>query len=154
MSTSKILVCDHLCKDRYKRKFENGEIDVVDEQQNIIIYPEYSNIEYFMGVFIVDKNGLRGIYNLEGKQILPCIFESIFLFDGKHSKRYLIVKCKGKYGLFDIINEKISIECGAQNIKPRFIKYKDKYEAVVVFSRKIFGFIPWFPKYQSIQLQK
>ena len=81
-------------------------------------------------------------------------YEDIYVFDWNNVGRYFTVKKSGKYGLFDAKSRNLILECVAEKISPRTVKYKGKYEAVAIIPRKILVFIPWFPAYHIMQLQK
>lgn len=102
----------------------------------------------------MSRKGVKGICSINGEQILSCAYEDIYVFDWNNVGRYFTVKKSGKYGLFDAKSRNLILECVAEKISPRTVKYKGKYEAVAIIPRKILGFIPWFPAYHIMQLQK
>ena len=155
MNTDQILSTDFICKDCYKRKFADGSIDVIDGNQNVIIpRHQYSGIEYLEGILIVTKNGLKGICDINGKELCSCLYEDITTLRYNH-QRHFSIKENGKYGLFDVVGGEISVDCiSAKRIFIREFKRSGRYEAISTIPRKIFGFIPWFPKYDPIKLEK
>ena len=154
MNVPKVIKSQAICKGRYIRTFDNGDIDIVDKKQKVVIPPLYSDIKSISGHFIVSRKGVKGICSISGEQILSCAYEDIYVFDWNNVGRYFTVKKSGKYGLFDAKSRNLILECVAEKISPRTVKYKGKYEAVAIIPRKILGFIPWFPAYHIMQLQK
>lgn len=155
MNADQILSSDFICKGLYKRKFADGSVEVIDGNQNTIIpRHQYSGIEYLEGILIVSKNCLKGICNINGKELCPCVNEDVATLINNH-QRYFSIKENGKYGLFDVVDVEICVECiSAKRIFIREFKHSGRYEAISTISRKIFGFIPWFPKYDSTKLKK
>ncbi len=155
MNTDQILSTNFICKDRYKRKFTDGSVDVIDGNQKVIIpRHQYSGIEYLEGILIVTKNGLKGICDINGKELCSCLYEDITTLRYNH-QRHFSIKENGKYGLFDVVGGEISVDCiSAKRIFIREFKRSGRYEAISTIPRKIFGFIPWFPKYDPIKLEK
>lgn len=153
MNTDQILSSDFICKGLYKRKFADGSVDVVDGNQNTIIpRHQYSGIEYLEGILIVSKNCLKGICNINGKELCPCVYEDVATLRNNH-QRYFSIKKDGKYGLFDVVKGQIKIKCNSsKRIDIIHLKRSNRYVAIPTISRKIFGFIHWFPRRQQVEL--
>ena len=155
MNTDQILSTDFICKDRYKRKFTDGSVDVIDGNQKVIIARhQYSGIEYLEGILIVTKNGLKGICDINGKELCSCLYEDITTLRYNH-QRHFSIKKEGKYGLFDVVDVKISVDCiSAERMVIKEFKHSGRYAAFSTTPRKIFGLIPWIPKHKRFPLKK
>lgn len=154
MNTPEIPSCKFICKDRYIRKFVDGSIDVIDgNQKSIIPSHRYEDIEYLQGIFIVSKNSLKGICNINGNELLPCKYEDVFTLN--NHQRYFVIKGNGKYGLFDVVDGNIVVECmSAKPIVINEFRHSGRYEAIATIPRMIFGLIPWTPKLEHFKLKK
>jgi len=75
---------------RYAKLGNRKDVGLYDETGHAVISPEYSAIETLgRGMFLTRKNYKYGIVNMEGKEILPNIFESIYMPErGKIRVRY------------------------------------------------------------------
>ena len=155
MNAEQVLSSDFICKGLYKRKFADDSVDVIDGNQNVIIpRHQYSGIEYLEGFLIVTKNDLKGICNINGKELCPCIYENISTLRNNH-QRYFSIKKDGKYGLFDVVDVEMSVKCiSAKQLVINEFKHSGRYEAISTTPRKIFGFIPWIPKHKRFPLKK
>lgn len=92
MNVPKVIKSQAICKGRYIRTFDNGDIDIVDEKQKVVIPPLYSDIKPISGHFIVSRKGVKGICSINGEQILSCAYEDIYVFDWNNVGRYFTVK--------------------------------------------------------------
>ncbi|HKZ36768.1 MAG TPA: WG repeat-containing protein [Chryseolinea sp.] len=91
-----------------------------------IIYAGY-------GLFIVDKGGKKGLINIEGKLVLPMVYDAI----GTADHGIVSVLKSMKFGLFDGIKKKL--------IKPEYDKNLTLYNANVISAYKngFYGLITW-----------
>ena len=155
MNTPENPNCKFICKDRYIRKLADGSIDVIDgNQKSIISGHRYTDLLYLDGYFIVSQNGLKGICNINGKELLSCIYENVFSLRNNH-QRYFSIKKNGQYGLFDAVDGNIVVECmSAKPITINEFKHSGRYEAIATIPRMIFGLIPWTPKLEHFKLKK
>lgn len=155
MNTPETLSCEFICKDRYIRKLADGSIDVIDGNQKSIISGHwYTDLLHLDGYFIVSQNDLKGICNINGKELLPCIYENVFSLRNNH-QRYFSIKENGKYGLFDVVGGNIVVECvSAKPIIINEFRHSGRYEAIATIPRMIFGLIPWTPKLEHFKLKK
>uniref|UniRef100_UPI0039B9648C WG repeat-containing protein n=1 Tax=Candidatus Ruminimicrobium bovinum TaxID=3242779 RepID=UPI0039B9648C len=85
----------------YKTKVvneKNEEIFTGYEKKSVILnYDENNNIWYDGNAIIAEKQGKFGLLNLDGKEILPCEYESITPLKG--IKNSMLVKNNGKFGI-------------------------------------------------------
>lgn len=83
-----------------------------DSKGKELIPIKYDKIEdfgdYWHCFWKVYLNGLQGLYSYEGKQVLPAEYEKISSIDRGYKKSpSLIVKEKGKYGMFNAQGERL-----------------------------------------------
>ncbi len=124
MNVPKVIKSQAICKGRYIRTFDNGDIDIVDGKQKVVIPPLYSDIKSISGHFIVSRKGVKGICSISGEQILSCAYEDIYVFDWNNVGRYFTVKKSGKYGLFDAKSRNLILECIAEKSDPILLNIK------------------------------
>lgn len=112
--------------------------DKVEAMQNI---DSNGMVFYSTNVLKVQKNGLYGLINFNGKELLPCEYSEITPLE-KVTKSFVTVK-DGKKGLVDNSGS-IIIENGYTDIKPLTNKYEDGY--VVKNDNGKFGLINYNTK--------
>lgn len=85
----------------YKTKIvneKNEELLVGYESKSVILnYDENNNIWYDGNAVIAERQGRFGLVNLDGKEILPCEYESVTPLKGV--KNSMLVKNDGKFGI-------------------------------------------------------
>lgn len=82
---------------------------VIDSDNNEILPMQYDKIEasnrQYLYLFKVTKNGKNGIFNFDGKQVLPVVFDEIkyYLVYGERNtfRTIYIVKKDGLFGVFN-----------------------------------------------------
>lgn len=105
--------------DKNEELFNNYEL--VETIQN---NDENNNLWYESNVLRVKKDNKYGIINLEGKEIIPCEYETIESLKGVTNS--LVTTKDGKKGLVDNSGSKI-IENQYKTIKPLTNRYEDGY---------------------------
>lgn len=149
-NTKDVFVCT------YDVDYENNtyKSKIVDKNNNQI-YLDYDKVEviynkdksnnlwYEKNVLKVQKNGKYGLINYEGKNIVPCEYDSIYAVEGVTSV-FVTIK-DGKQGLCDNVGN-IIIENDFAEIKPLTTKYENGF--IVKSSEGKYGVI----KYNTVQV--
>ena len=98
--------------------YENGTYDTVvlnekkeelftnyDKVEAIENYDESNNLWYEAGILKVSKDGKYGVINTEGREIIPCEYDSIVALKGVTNS--LLTEKDGQYGIIDGIGSVI-----------------------------------------------
>lgn len=100
-----------VCKDNYNEDTKEYNIQVLNEEAKPILYQYYmteaiklknvsNNGNYEKNVLTYKSNDKYGLIDINGKQIVKPIYDSIEGFDGNEG--LLLVKKNGKYGIINI----------------------------------------------------
>ena len=149
-NTKDVFVCTYDVnyeKNTYKSKIVNKDNNQIylDYDKVEVIYnkDKSNNLWYEKNVLKVQKDGKYGLINYEGKNILPCEYESIDAIEGVTSV-FVTVK-DSKKGLCDNVGN-IIIENDFAEIKALTSKYENGF--IVKSSDEKYGII----KYNTVQV--
>lgn len=117
------------------RVYKNEKFGFINAKGAEIIPCQYDKVEEDRNLIFVIKDGLKGIFSLDGNVIAPCIYESLdFYFYG-----LIKAKKEGLYGLMDYKGE-VMLSCQYDNIDSR-IKNLFGYNLLVVSKGGLKGLI-------------
>ena len=149
-NTKDVFVCTYDVdyeNNTYKSKIvdkDNKQIYLDYDKVEVIYNKDKSNnLWYEKNVLKVQKNGKYGLINYEGKNILPCEYDSIYAVEGVTSV-FVTIK-DAKQGLCDNVGN-IIIENEFADIKPLTTKYENGF--IVKNSEGKYGVI----KYNTVQV--
>ena len=91
------------------------ELGLIDTEGNIVVdykYEDISGLDLKCDLVVVQSEGKWGALDMNGKEILPCIYDYISLTDRLRWKDssgiYLRIELNGKMGLFDINGKQLT----------------------------------------------
>ena len=83
---------------------KKGKYGIIDTQGKTILNFEYSTIRFVTGLgYLIEQNGLLGVYDPANGFLVPLAFEGIKPFESK----YILVSLAGKDGLLDLKGKEV-----------------------------------------------
>lgn len=99
----------------FLKVFSNNLSGIIDANGNFVLEPKYNHITYlYANVFLLEDTTTKSLFNIKSKTFTPFNYDDYSIRNSRLNRvtcptKMIIIK-NGKYGLYDVVNNKVLIE--------------------------------------------